>query len=188
MILQWLHFTWMYLQRPPWDSGITPPELTTYLDTHAPGRAIDLGCGTGTNVITLAQYGWRVTGVDFIPRAISMAKRKIKKANIQADLRVGDVMNLHGINGPFDMALDIGCFHGMQDKSAYLDELGRLLAAHGHWLLYGFFRSASGMTGPGLNGDDLDEIQSRGFSLLSRTDGFDRKERPSVWLLFEKVC
>lgn len=186
MIMRWLHFAWLYLSRPPWDSGITPPELKTYIDTHAPGRAIDLGCGTGTNVITLAQNGWQVTGVDFIPRAIKMAKHKIEKANIQADLHVGDVTNLRGIHGPFDLALDIGCFHGVNDRSAYLNELERLLAPGGHWLLYSFTKPATGQTGTGFTEDDLDQIQKRGFSLLSRTNGFDRKERPSVWLSFEK--
>ncbi len=101
-------------------------------------------------------------------------------------MRVGDVTNLRGITGPFDLALDIGCFHGVDDKSAYLDELDRLLAPGGHWLLYGFFKPTSGQTGTGFTEDDLDQIQTRGFSLLSRTDGFDRKERPSAWLLFEK--
>ena len=180
-----LLFAWMYLRHPPWDSGITPPELISYLKTHQPGRAIDLGCGTGTNVITLAQFGWQVTGVDFVPRAIRMAKRKLRAANIQVDLHVGDVTNLRNIKGPFNLVLDIGCFHGVKDKSAYLDELVRLLAPRGHWLLYGFSKPASGLAEIGQNHIDLEQIQSRGFSLISRTDGFDRKERPSVWLLFE---
>lgn len=180
-----LLFAWMYIRHPPWDSGITPPELISYIETHPPGRAIDLGCGTGTNVITLAQNGWQVTGVDFVPKAIRAAKRKIKNANIQADLRVEDVTNLRGITGPFDLALDIGCFHGVDDKSAYLDELDRLLAPGGHWLMYGFFKPASGLAEIDQNNIDLEQIQSRGFSLISRTDGFDRGERPSVWLLFE---
>jgi ubiquinone/menaquinone biosynthesis C-methylase UbiE len=186
MILRRLHFAWMYLHRPPWDSGLPPPELLAYITSHAPGSAIDLGCGTGTNVVTLAQNGWQVTGVDFIPHAITIAKRKIKKANIQANLRVGDVTNLEGINGPFDLALDIGCFHGVTNKSAYLDELKRLLARRGHWLLYGFFKPASQPAGAGLTTSDLDQILAGGFSLLSRTDGSDAKERPSAWILFEK--
>jgi ubiquinone/menaquinone biosynthesis C-methylase UbiE len=189
MILRRLRFTWLYLRRPPWDSGITPPELYEYIASHPPGRAIDLGCGTGTNVITLAQNGWRVTGVDFVPKAIRAAKRKIKNANIQADLRVGDVTRLsgvRGITGPFDLALDIGCFHGVDDKSAYLDELNRLLAPGGHWLMYGFFKPVSPLAGPEPADAALDLVHARGFSLLSRTDGFDRRERPSAWFLFQK--
>lgn len=192
----------MYLRRPPWDSGITPPELFDFIAAHPPGRAIDLGCGTGTNVIALAQNGWQVTGVDFIPKAIRTAKRKLalskvegtQNANVKADLRVGDVTNLRGIAGPFDLALDIGCFHGVEDKSAYLDELDRLLAPRGHWLLYGFFKPDSLQSGgfdfaqrkPGLAAPDLDLIHARGLALLSRTDGFDKRERPSAWFLYRR--
>jgi ubiquinone/menaquinone biosynthesis C-methylase UbiE len=184
-----LRFAWMYLRRPTWDSGITPPELHEFIASHPPGRAIDLGCGTGTNVLTLAQNGWRVTGVDFIPKAIKTAKQKLKNANVQADLRVGDVTRLtglRGITGLFDLALDIGCFHGVGDKSAYLMELDRLLAPGGHWLLYGFFKPTSQLSGPGLAAPDLDLISARGLSLLSRTDGFDKKERPSAWFLYRR--
>ena len=176
----------MYLRRPPWDSGITPPELYEFITTHSAGRAIDLGCGTGTNVLTLAQHGWQVTGVDFVPKAIRDAKRKLKAANLHADLLVGDVTNLSGIIGPFDLALDIGCFHGLENKSKYLDELDRLLAPGGYWLFYGFVRPASHPSGPGLDASTLDRIHARGFSLVSRRDGFDRRERPSAWFLFQK--
>jgi ubiquinone/menaquinone biosynthesis C-methylase UbiE len=175
----------MYLRRPPWDSGITPPELFQYIQTHPAGRAIDLGCGTGTNVLALAQHGWQVTGVDFVPKAIHSAKNKTK--NVKVDLRVGDVTNLHGIEGPFDLALDIGCFHGIENKSKYLDELDRLLAPSGHWLLYGFFKPASLQSGPGLDAASVDLIHARGFSLLSRADGFDKKNRPSAWFFFQKL-
>ena len=73
-----LMYTLMYFRRPPWDSGQTPPELLEYLKTRTPGRAIDLGCGTGTNIITLASLGWNVTGVDFVPAAVEQARRKAK--------------------------------------------------------------------------------------------------------------
>lgn len=185
-ILRRLRFSWKYLRRPPWDSGITPPELYDFIASHPAGRVIDLGCGTGTNVLTLAQNGWQATGVDFVRRAIRIAKRKFKAANLQADLRVGDATNLRGISGPFDLALDIGCFHGVENQSAYLTELDRVLAPGGHWLLYGFFNPDSHFAGPGLDAAVLDLIHARGFSLLSRADGFDRGDRPSAWFLFQK--
>lgn len=184
----------MYLRRPPWDSGVTPPELFTYIASHPAGRAIDLGCGTGTNVLTLAQHGWQVTGVDFVPKAIRVAKHKLALSEVEGtknvkdkvELSVGDVTNLHGIEGPFDLALDIGCFHGIENKSKYLDELDRLLAPGGHWLFYGFVKPDSQPSERGLDAATFDSIQARGLSLLSRTDGFDRRERPSAWFLFQK--
>ena len=81
-------FSLWYFRRPPWDSGITPPELLEYLESRpAAGRAIDLGCGTGTNVITMARMGWQVTGVDFVPKAIDLAREKARKAGLRLDDR-----------------------------------------------------------------------------------------------------
>jgi len=185
-LLRRLHFNLWYFARPPWDSGISPPELLEYLATHPPGCAIDLGCGSGTNLITLAQHGWQVTGVDFAPRAIQIARRKIKQARLSAQLRVGDVTELRGIHGPFDLALDMGCFHGVEDRAAYLRQLGRILAPGGDWLLYGFFKAAPHRPGPGLVASDLGLIQAHGLRLLWRRDGLDTRGRPSAWFLFQK--
>ncbi|MBI3738257.1 MAG: class I SAM-dependent methyltransferase [Chloroflexi bacterium] len=183
-MLRRLHFNFMYFGRPPWDSGISPPELLEFITKHPAGRAIDIGCGTGTNVLTLAQNGWQVTGIDFAPRAIQIAKRKTK--NVKINLEVNDATTLKGINGPFDLALDLGCFHGIEKKADYLTQLDRVLAPGGFWLMYGFFKSDPHLSGPGLAAPDLDLIQARGFRLLTRKDGWDKRERPSAWFLFEK--
>jgi SAM-dependent methyltransferase len=136
------YFNLLYLfSEPPWDTGVSPPELLDFIEHHPPGNAIDIGCGTGTNVITLAQSDWKVTGVDFAPHAIKIAKHKLRRGGIRAELVVRDATNLNGITGPFDLALDIGCFHGLRGKKAdYLSELDRILAPGGHWLMYGFFK------------------------------------------------
>ena len=42
MIKNWLFYNLRYIRRPPWDSGITPPELQAFLKGLSPGRAIDL--------------------------------------------------------------------------------------------------------------------------------------------------
>jgi ubiquinone/menaquinone biosynthesis C-methylase UbiE len=182
-----LSFNIWYLRRPPWDTGIPPPELINFIQNHSRGKAIDLGCGTGTNVIALSKAGWQVTGVDFAPRAIHIAKKKLERENIQADLLTGDVTKLKNIAGPFDLALDIGCFHsltqfGMRD---YLTQLDRILAPNGFWLMYGFFKPDAHHPPPGLVESDIDLIQAR-LLLRSRQDGFDRRSRPSAWFLFQK--
>ena len=67
----------------PWDTGVRPPELVAVVegpDRLPPGKALDLGSGTGTNAIYLAQHGWDVTAIDFTPRPVRAARRKAAAA------------------------------------------------------------------------------------------------------------
>jgi len=188
MLFRRLLFQYWYFGRPKWDTGISPPELLDFINQHTPGRAIDIGCGTGTNIITLAKAGWQVTGVDFAPRAIQLARQKIRETGIQAGLSVNDATNLRGINGPFELALDIGCFHGIpkDGQSKYINQLDRILAPNGFWLTYGFFKPSTEQAGPGLVEADMNAISSQ-LTLVSRRDGFDdKRDRPSAWFLFQK--
>ena len=180
-------FQYLYFGKPPWDTGISPPELIEFIQTHPPGRVIDIGCGTGTNMITLAQAGWEVSGVDFAPRAIKLARQKLKQAGVQANLLLKDVTNLEGIDEQFDLAFDLGCFHGIpaDGKAKYLEGLDHILAPNGFWLMYGFLKSDPLQTGSGLSEADIGLMTSR-LTLLSRQDGLDKREKPSTWFLFQK--
>ena len=187
-LIRRLMFQYWYFSHPPWDTGITPPEVFEFIQQLEPGRAIDLGCGTGTNIITLAKAGWRATGVDFAPRAIKLARRKIRMAGVFAEVFVRDATRLRGIIGPFDLALDIGCFHAFSGEiqGKYLDELDRVLVSDGFWLLYGFLKPGTDRSGTGLDEADLDRISAR-FTILSRRDGHDdKRDRTSAWFLFQK--
>lgn len=186
-LIQRLLFNFWYFRNPPWDTGVSPPELLAYLQNHSPGRALDLGCGTGTNVICLARHGWQVTGVDFVPRAIRMAREKARRAGVQADLRVGDVTRLSDLSGPYDLVLDMGCFHSLSPhgRQAYVKNVERLLAPGGSFLLYVFFKEDPGAAGPGVSQADL-EILSESLDLSQRTDGTERGVHPSAWLTYQK--
>ena len=184
-----LQFHYWYFKQPPWDTGISPPELLDFINTHSPGRAIDIGCGTGTNLITLARAGWKVTGVDFAPRAISLAKQKLRAQAIQANLQVSDATKLDGISGPFDLVFDVGCFHGIppQGQTKYLDQLERILAPNGFWLMYGFLKPGAELSQTGLAEADIDRISAR-LTPLSRRNGQDTaRRRSSAWFLFQNT-
>ncbi len=181
-----LRFNFTYLtKKAPWDSGISPPELYDFLAAHPAGRALDIGCGTGTNLITLTNAGWQAQGFDFSSQAIKLAKQKIKKAGMQIPVFTDDATQMKQVTSTFDLALDLGCFHGIENKADYLKQLTRVLAPNGFWLIYGFFKSAAAPSGPGLVDSDLSLIEHHGLTLLSRTDGFDRRERPSAWFLWQ---
>jgi SAM-dependent methyltransferase len=104
-----------------WDSGVAP-ELQRLvegdgLDPGRPGggRALDLGCGSGGNVVYLAGRGFDATGVDFSPTAIAQARRAAQDAGVDARFLVGDVTKpVSGLEPPFDLVL---LYNVLQDVS-----------------------------------------------------------------------
>jgi len=184
--LKHLYFNLLYFRNPPWDTQITPPELTEFLDNNPPGRALDLGCGTGTNAITLAQHDWQVIGVDYVKRAIRQAKIKAERAGVSAEFIVDDVSRLQDVDGNFDLVLDIGCFHSLDagEKQSYVINLERLTKPGSTVLMYSFLREIQS-SGPGVDEFDLRTFEEL-FALSKRVDGTDRGERPSTWLTFKR--
>jgi SAM-dependent methyltransferase len=57
----------------------------------APGKALDLACGTGRNALWLARQGWQVTAVDGAPAAIEILRRRAAEQNVTVDARVADL-------------------------------------------------------------------------------------------------
>ncbi|HEY7623414.1 MAG TPA: class I SAM-dependent methyltransferase [Candidatus Limnocylindria bacterium] len=163
-------------RRPPWDTGVTPPELERFVATHPRGRALDLGCGTGTNVVYLARHGWDASGVDFAPRAIAKAKRRAAAASVSCAFLVGDVTRLD-LAGPFDLALDIGCLHSIpvSGRGRYAAGLASAVRSGGTYLLYAF---APGGPAAGLTREDVRSTFAGAFEVVAVEEG---RGRPSAW-------
>jgi cyclopropane fatty-acyl-phospholipid synthase-like methyltransferase len=182
-----LFFHIAYLQKPVWDTGISPPELLDFIATHNPGRALDMGCGTGTNAITLAKHGWQVVGVDFVKRAINLARQNAEQYGVDLDLRVDDVTRLDSVSGRFDLILDMGCFHSLPPttRQSYILKIDRLLTDSGTFLLYLFMKSNPDSVGPGATIADILFI-TENLRLIGRIDSTERGVRPSAWLTLQK--
>ncbi len=182
-----LFFNLAYLQKPVWDAGISPGELMEFIETHNPGKALDMGCGTGTNVITLAKHGWQVTGVDFSGRAIRAARQKARANQVEARLVHEDVTRFSDIPGTYDLILDMGCFHSLPAGShqGYIANIDQLLAEDGTYLLYTFIKSETDTAGPGVTADELESFKQK-FQIVNRKDGTERGIRPSAWLTIRK--
>jgi len=181
-------FTLQYwLKNPPWDTGITPPEVVAFLEENPPGKALDLGCGTGTNVLTMAEYGWEAVGVDFVPRAIRIARGKARRQGVsdQVTFQVGDVLSADIFRGFYNLILDIGCFHSFSGNEIgqYASNVAGHLSPGGSLLLYAHLTLDLG-PGHGATETDLD-ILGRELTLVKRQDG-EESARPSAWLQFRK--
>src|SRR2546427_202576 len=66
----------------PWDSGQASEELKRVLAERriGPCEALEIGCGTGTNAVYLAQQGFTVTAVDVVPLAVEQARERARRA------------------------------------------------------------------------------------------------------------
>jgi SAM-dependent methyltransferase len=182
--LRRLFFNLWYFFNPPWDTGISPLELMEYIQSHPPGRALDMGCGTGTNVITLAKHGWQATGVDFAIPAVRNARKKASEAGVEVDFYIDDVTRLEHISGEFDLVLDMGCFHSLSSdgRQKYMHKLTRVLAPSGAFLVYVFFKDTD-EEGAGVSEADLKKLEES-LELEWRQNGTERGRRPSAWLQF----
>jgi cyclopropane fatty-acyl-phospholipid synthase-like methyltransferase len=80
-----------------------------------PGRALDLGCGSGAHAVTLAARGWSVTGIDLVGKALARARNRADEHGAQVTFIQADVTRLdsRAVGAGYDFLLDIGCFHGL---------------------------------------------------------------------------
>ena len=79
------------------------------------GKALDLGCGSATWGVRLAGRGWRVTGIDNVPKAVGRAEEHIREAGGDMRVVLGDVTRLaeSGIGSGYELVVDTGTFHGL---------------------------------------------------------------------------
>jgi SAM-dependent methyltransferase len=123
----------------PWDTGRPSAELVAVLDSGViqPCRALELGCGTGTNAVYLAQRGFSVTAIDLSAAAIARAQRRARDERIIVDFLVDDVCNLHAPLETFDFVFDRGCYHCARRDNlpGFLATLGRATRPGAKYLL-----------------------------------------------------
>ena len=173
----------------PWHEAEPPALLGKALQARkSPGTALDLGCGAGTNSLWLAERGYRVTAIDFMPQAVRMADERARLAGLDITVAQGDVTTdatrlAHP--GLFDVILDVGCLHGLPDalRPGYKRQILSWLAPDGDYILLHFGRrgwwdrwpigprrisrqSLLGYFGPELEEAAWDPKTSRGMPLF----------------------
>lgn len=187
-----LFWDWMYLfKKTPWDTGITPPEIVELIasNTVPLGCALDLGCGTGTNALYLARQGFAVTAIDVSRRAIALATRKARSAQLADRVRFvrGDVTQLPrwAAANSIDLAYDIGCFHSLkaEARARYVRALTTVLKPGAFYLLYAFEPQAEW---GGVSPDEIAALFDRTCRLAAVRRGSDRGGRGSAWYTLVK--
>jgi SAM-dependent methyltransferase len=118
----------------PWESDTPPSELTELIKKNIikPCRVIDIGCGTGTTVVYLAEKGFEADGLDISSVAISRARKKASSRMVKCTFYNIDFRETSIVRriGEFELAIDVGCFHSLHpgiDRIKYLNSLNTIL-------------------------------------------------------------
>ncbi len=122
----------------PWDTGRHDAHLELLIDTRSipPCPVLELGAGTGSDAIWLAQRGFQVTALDISPTAIEFARRKASDAGVSVEFIPADILRDEIPNGPFDLIFDRGCFHvfDLPEERSRLSELvWKRMNPAGYW-------------------------------------------------------
>jgi SAM-dependent methyltransferase len=97
-------------------------------------RIIDLGCGNGNHVVFFAEQGFEVSGLDLSEEAIEIAKAWLKKRNLKADLRTGDIETIPYPDQSFDVVLSHAVLDHVPFEKAKkaMKEIKRILVPGGY--------------------------------------------------------
>ncbi len=136
------------------DHGLTDPECRaawrSLLLEHlppSPARVADLGCGTGTLALLLAEEGYAVDGVDFSPEMVRLARAKAGHA---ATFHEADAAAPPLEAASYDVVLSRHVLWAMPSPAAALDRWIALLRPEGRLLLV----EGSWSTGAGLTAEE----------------------------------
>lgn len=147
MVRSWA-YNLMYRTWVPWDRVGVRQDLVALLDRgdvdpERYPRSLDLGCGTGANVVYLAQRGFESWGVDFSRVAIRKARERAEKARAETHFVEGDLTrpSIERLDGPFDLLVDFGTLDDLTGDARRMmaDTINRLSRPGSVFLEYCFY-------------------------------------------------
>jgi SAM-dependent methyltransferase len=159
----------------PWDIG-PRKALVSLVESGRikPCRAIDLGSGTASNVIYLAQHGFDVTGVDYSPAAIELGRDRAREAGVEATFLQDDLTNLQHTNGTYDLLVDYGTLDDIPPsrRNLYVKNIVPLAHPGSLFLLYCFeweprwwVRLFAARLGVAMNPGEIEQLLGEYFEI-----------------------
>ena len=139
----------------------------------APSSILDVGCGTGSLAVLLAQAGYDVHGIDFSARMVAAAREKARAAGVEVRFEVGDAQAPLVEAASYDVVLGRHILWALPDQSeavrswvALLREPGVLVLVEGRW-----------STGAGLTAAECERLVRRHREELSTA----LLDDPALW-------
>jgi SAM-dependent methyltransferase len=123
----------------PWDTGVPEPSLVEFVRSGGvmPGRTLEIGAGTGTNAIWLAERAFDVLGVDVASLAVEKARAKLNGRQLRCRFETLDFLTAPPTGRRFQFVYDRGCFHVFdeaEERARFAANVAAVLAPGGLWL------------------------------------------------------
>lgn len=108
-----------------------PLEYAFFLLGNVRGKTVlDLGCGSGENIVPLAERGARVTGIDISPELIALAQQRLVLAGLKATVKAGSAYETGLPDASVDVIFCMALIHHL-DIERVRKEMQRILSKDG---------------------------------------------------------
>jgi SAM-dependent methyltransferase len=144
-------FDELYTGIPPWDVGRAQREFVELADRgEIVPPVLDVGCGTGENILEMAARGYEAAGIDAAPRAIGKAIDKARERGLSVKFLVTDALALATLGRRFRTVIDSGLFHVFDDdeRAIFAASVADVLEPGGRYHLLCFSEHVPGEWGP----------------------------------------
>jgi hypothetical protein len=133
----------------------------------------------------MAQHGWDVVGIDFVPRAVAMAHTKVEASDVKPRILLGDVTKLQelGVGKGFSLVFDLGCFHSIPEgrRDAYATGVTDVAISGADFLVFGFYRNPNRLTRLKLTQEELELRFGSAWDIVRAWGGERPGELPARW-------
>jgi SAM-dependent methyltransferase len=152
----------------------------------------EIGCGTGNNLLFFASEGCLVSGLDYSPTALTVARDLLAQNGLEASLTTGDVtQSLPWKDESFDILLDRACLTQIshKDLKSVLAEIHRVLKPNGRFFSITLSGSNSSDLGYGVEifPNTYSHFNSGFFSKVGMTSVFDTHIIKKLWEPFTVI-
>ncbi len=110
-------------------------DLLGRLAGSTPQRVVDVGCGTGFLALMVAEFGHTVTGIDFAPQMLNLARQKARHARLTVQFRLENAASLSDPDGTYDLVVARHVIWTQPDPARAVGEWVRVLRSAGRLAL-----------------------------------------------------
>jgi SAM-dependent methyltransferase len=104
---------------------------------HAGQRVLEIGCGTGCDLLQFARHGAEATGIDITPEHLRLARERVGQS---AQVQEAEATDLPFPDGSFDYVYSHGVLHHIKDARRAVEEVFRVLRPGGRFNVHVYAR------------------------------------------------